>query len=297
MSQGWQRSVAEGRFVSKTIAQSEQLGRVSLEADYLFGRCIPHLDREGRMTGNPELVRAQACPLRPELTTEKVATLIAELATVELVIWYEVGARQCLTFPGFDRHQKGLRKEREATSRIPPADSANAKPVVYSRPTPEESGRTPAQCNAMEVKGSSSSVPTEPATAAQENVYRQIFPLIREHLWLPDKKCPTEIAGKPWSEDQEGTVIRELHKAYSVSDLEVIVLGLGTMLRGLAEAERPEWLSVGAKASLRAVFHTRSGVVQMVEKCRRAYWAVENRKPKKPSKNVGITDAITRVAS
>lgn len=284
--------------MSKTIAQSEQLGRVSLDADYLFGRCIPHLDREGRMTGNPELVRAQVCPLRPELTTEKVATLLAELAAVELVIWYEVGARQCLTFPGFDRHQKGLRKEREATSRIPPADSANAKPVVYSRPTPEDSGRTPAQCNAMEVKGSSSSVPTEPATAAQDNVvYRRVFPLIREQLWKPDGVCPVEISGKPWTEAQEGTVIRELHKAYSVSDLEVIVLGLGTMLRGLAEAERPEWLPVGAKASLRAVFHSRSGVVQMVEKCRRAYWSVENKRPKKPSKDTSITDAITRVAS
>ena len=120
-----------------------------------------------------------------------------------------------------------------------------------------------------------------PRETPAPTVYATIFPLIRAHLWRPDGKCPAEINGKPWSEDQEGTVIRELAKSYSVSDLEVTVLGLGNMLRGLAEAERPDWLEVGSKASLRAVYKSRSGVVQMVEHCRRAYWSVENKRPKK----------------
>ena len=113
------------------------------------------------------------------------------------------------------------------------------------------------------------------------NPFAVLFGLIRAHLWRPDGQCPAEIAGKPWSEGQEGTVIRDLLKSYSLSDLEVVVMGLGNMLRGLTESERPGWLAIGAKASLRAVFHTRSGVVQMVEHCRRAYWTVENRRPKK----------------
>lgn len=114
------------------------------------------------------------------------------------------------------------------------------------------------------------------------NPFAVLFPLIREHLWRPDGKCPTEIAGKPWTEDQEGTVIRQLAKTYSVSELETVVIGLGYMLRGLAESERPDWLHPGDKASLRAVYHSRSGVVQMVEHCQRAFWSIENKRPKKP---------------
>jgi hypothetical protein len=287
--------------VSKSISLSEQLGRVSFGADYLFGRCIPHLDREGRITGNPELVRSIVCPLRTELDAATVGAAIAELVTVGLVLWYDVDGRLCLAFPGFASHQKGLRKEREAPSRIPAPDNPKAQPVdlqTYSGALPPPRGSPPAQSNRREVKGSSiqETVASQPADAAQQqqptgngslpqetpNPFKVLFPLIRESLWRPDGKCPAEIAGKPWSEDQEGTVIRELAKSYSVSDLEIVVLGLGFMLRGLAESERPDWLEVGGKASLRAVYKSRSGVVQMVEHCRRAFWSVENKRPKKP---------------
>lgn len=108
-----------GRFISKSIAVNKQLRRVSLEADYLFGRCIPHLDREGRMEGEPEIVRAIACPLRSELTTEVVERALRELDAAELVIWYDADGEKCLSFPGFEAHQSGLNKSREATSRIP----------------------------------------------------------------------------------------------------------------------------------------------------------------------------------
>ena len=70
----------EGRFISKTIAHSEDLAGVSFHADYLFTRCIPHLDREGRMNGNAELVKAIAVPLRKEITAETIPALLAELA-------------------------------------------------------------------------------------------------------------------------------------------------------------------------------------------------------------------------
>lgn len=153
--------MADGRFVSKSIAQSEQLGRVSLEADYLFGRCIPHLDREGRMTGNPELVRSMVCPLRAELTLERVEAAIVELAREDLVVWYEARGRQCLFFPGFERHQRGIRKDREAASRFPPHTGTDAQPFLISGQsgaTPEDSGLTPPKGSEVKSKGSRSEV-------------------------------------------------------------------------------------------------------------------------------------------
>lgn len=144
--------MAHGRFLSKSIATNEQLASVSLEADYLFGRMIPHLDVEGRMPGHPKVVKATAVPMRDELTAERVAGLLGELAVATgsngqpLVQWYEVGGRQVVAFPAFHTHQRGLKKAREAPSRLPSPDDEGARPVVgtpelvrtNSGPTPDE---------------------------------------------------------------------------------------------------------------------------------------------------------------
>lgn len=161
--------MAEGRFISRRISYSEQLAKVSLEADFLFGRCIPHLDVAGRITGNAVLLKAQVCPLRPEITAETIPGLIRELEEAvgsegePLVVLYQVGTQSVLAFPGFARIQKGLRAEREAASRFPAPPvtppkrrrtSDHVRPsrrrtpdLLPSNPgsTPEDSGPTPAE--------------------------------------------------------------------------------------------------------------------------------------------------------
>jgi len=130
----------DGRFVSRGISQSEQLARVCLKADFLFGRCIPHLDRDGRMSGNPSLVKSTACPLRDEITVEDVPELLRSLAGEGLLKWYAADGKQVLEFPGFERNQRGLKYEREAESRFPSSTSKGAQDLCRI-----ESCQTPAQ--------------------------------------------------------------------------------------------------------------------------------------------------------
>lgn len=149
-----------GRFVSKTISTNGQLASVSLEADFLFGRCIPHLDREGRLAGSPKLVKAIAVPLRDELTVARVGACLAELAKHELVVWYVVAGQEYLMFPGFERHQQGLKKEREAESRIPSPRSPNATRVtldqlpIWSGPIQEKVPLSEVKVSEGEISGS-----------------------------------------------------------------------------------------------------------------------------------------------
>lgn len=110
--------MARGRFISKRIAHSAQLAEVSLLADYLFTRCIPHLDVEGRMIGHPTVVKAVVVPLRPEISADRIPALLSELDEAGLVVWYEVGGKQVLEFPGFPEHNKVNRKK-EAPSHLP----------------------------------------------------------------------------------------------------------------------------------------------------------------------------------
>jgi len=138
----------EGRFLSKSISSDWNLNQCSIEADYLFARCIPHLDREGRMTGHPGQIKGLVVPLRAELDPIGVDRALGELAAAGLVVWYEVEGKPYLCFPGFQKNQKGLRAEREAASAIP--EPAKGRPITtVLRRTPELSGQSE-----VEVKGS-----------------------------------------------------------------------------------------------------------------------------------------------
>lgn len=139
----------DGRFLSKSISLSEQLAGVSFEAAFLFTWCIPHLDSEGRMLGNPAAVKATAVPNRKEIPIEMIPDLLMELASAPkddrnrpLIYWYEVQNRALLEFPGFSGHQRGLRKEREAKSRLPSRKHPQARDLTAGGNTPPDERRS-----------------------------------------------------------------------------------------------------------------------------------------------------------
>jgi hypothetical protein len=161
--------MARGRFLSRSISASEQLASVSIEAALLFTWCLPHLDVEGRLAGEAIFIKSNVVPLRDEITLKRIPKLIGELAAavdrdgVSLVVWYEAGRRQVLFFPGFEEQQEGLRKDREASSKLPAVSEAIR---VLAGATPDQlrsdagsnsgsgSGSTPAQGEVeVEVQG------------------------------------------------------------------------------------------------------------------------------------------------
>lgn len=154
--------MARGRMISRSISTNGQLKRVSLEADFLFGRMIPHLDRDGRTYGDPDVIKATACPLRAELTAEVVGACLSELAAAELIERYELDGEQYVAFPGFAAHQGGFHYDREAESRIPPPDTEGAVRT--------NSGLTPDEVRLIEVKSNKAKgrgrTPASPETDA-----------------------------------------------------------------------------------------------------------------------------------
>lgn len=142
-----------GRFISRSISTNEQLAGVSFAADFLFTRCIAHLDAHGRMTGNPILIKSEVVPLREEITVRSIPKLLNELANAKdhtgqpLVVWYEAAGQKVLAFPGFERQQQGLRTDREAPSRFPAQPVANPTKSNGAHPEalPSNAGPSPDQ--------------------------------------------------------------------------------------------------------------------------------------------------------
>ena len=85
----------------------------------LFSWTIAHLDREGRIHGEPSLLRSIVAPRLNHITDEIVERCIQEWAAKDLVIWYEANGDRYIAFPRFHENQQGLRVDREAESNIP----------------------------------------------------------------------------------------------------------------------------------------------------------------------------------
>lgn len=124
--------MARGRFLDKRITQDMRFTRVSTTA-YLVYLCItPHLDVEGKMGGDPLVVRNIACGLHPDvLTVNEIGQCLEELNREGIIIWYEVDGVKYLKDPLFLTYQIGLRPQRENKSYCPePDDARNTNEIL-----------------------------------------------------------------------------------------------------------------------------------------------------------------------
>ena len=135
--------MASGRMLQRKISKSHDVAmlmeRVSAElgmehgpfAALLFTWCIAHADREGRMHGDPRIVRADVFPLVEHITVTHIATYLQHMQVLGLIAWYEVDGRRWIAFPKFDDSQPGLRKDKESKSVAP--EPNHGTPVADAR--------------------------------------------------------------------------------------------------------------------------------------------------------------------
>jgi hypothetical protein len=110
--------MARGRMINTTIALDPEFNAMSLEAQILFLRTIPHLDRDGLIIGQPAALWATVAPLQPALmATMQDAIDEWVLAGLVEVLPTKIGA--VVYFSSFHTNQVGMRYDREPASRLP----------------------------------------------------------------------------------------------------------------------------------------------------------------------------------
>lgn len=111
--------MARGRMLSAAIAEDPEFNGMSMEAQLLFLRTIPHLDRDGLTNGHPSILHGKVAPLMENLAC-KMKGVIQEWIAADLVIHYTTGKTQVLFFKGFSKNQSLVYYDREAASPYPP---------------------------------------------------------------------------------------------------------------------------------------------------------------------------------
>lgn len=137
--------MADGRMLKKAISKSRKLSKLSGERPMLlYTWLLPHLDIEGRFSGDPLIIKGSVFPRVIFITPELIETDLVELAAHGLILLYEANGDKFLQFTKFKEHQY-LRPEREKKSEIPP-------PPFNSDQSPEPPRSPPAQDKLREVK-------------------------------------------------------------------------------------------------------------------------------------------------
>jgi len=157
-----QRSISNSKHIPALIdAVEARLGEPHGErAALLFTWLIPYLDSAGRCNADAAVVKGQVVPRLKKIREDDIPVYLEEMARVGLVDYYDADGDAWLSFPGFDRNQPNLRKDREASSKIPPPSAGipRAAPNAISCATPaqrrSDAGVSPAEEKRSEVKES-----------------------------------------------------------------------------------------------------------------------------------------------
>lgn len=102
-------SVTQRRAVYPSAATSLSLARCSVEAQLLFTRLIAAADDQGRLQGDPLLVKAQCVPLIDKATAKAVDRWLGELEKHGMVVRYEASDQPLVQIVKWWEHQGWLR--------------------------------------------------------------------------------------------------------------------------------------------------------------------------------------------
>lgn len=110
--------MARGRMLNQSIAEDVEFNEMSIEAQLMFLRTVPFLDRDGLINGNASVLRGKVAPLLD--LPKSMASIVDEWINAGLIVRYTAGKQTILFFPGFAKNQIGMRYDREAASTYPP---------------------------------------------------------------------------------------------------------------------------------------------------------------------------------
>lgn len=184
--------MARGRMVTNNISRDKAINGLSDDTSRLaFTWLITFADKEGRVFGDPALIRSMLFPRRDDISNEQMTRYVTEWANAKLIIWYESDDEQWIWFPKFDKNQPGLRKEREPESEIPAFNPDTCRIIA---------GCLPDKCpvNGMEENGMEEKEKEQPEPERPEifEVYEReigaLTPMIAESLLLAAQTYPKE---------------------------------------------------------------------------------------------------------
>ena len=154
--------MASGRLILRKIVKDKKVLNLKTHIGRLaFIYAVVHLDRDGRIEGDPTYLRNILFPRTLEPTVDEFEEIIKDWAENGLVEWYTVNGEKYLEFPGFRKNQQNMRYDREPASEIPPIPVSLPDEVRQSAGSPPDEVRQSAGSPPDEVRKQCGSLAAE----------------------------------------------------------------------------------------------------------------------------------------
>ena len=115
--------MARGRMLNRKIsmnrAVAELYNSVGPDGVLFYTWLFAYLDVEGRVHGDPQVLKGLVCPRIAGITPEVIRQTAAKAHELGLIEWYEFEGEAYICFPKFNENQPGLRRKREPPSELP----------------------------------------------------------------------------------------------------------------------------------------------------------------------------------
>jgi hypothetical protein len=215
------------RKISVDSVVAKMINETSPAHGLVFTWMIAHLDRDGRMTGDPLAIKGLVAPMVTAVTTATVAETLDKAGCLGLIEIYEDDRGQrYVRYPRFEANQVGLRYGREPASDFP--DPEGCRKVSGSMPEHfrNTSGTLPAEGkgiegNRREGKGRENNN-VEPESLRASG--RVVSPTMINDIWLWYKRWHPKAASKIG--DKNARLCRaRLKEGFSPDDLKKAITG------------------------------------------------------------------------
>lgn len=171
------------RIIKDSIRTSDDINELSWFEEVLFYRLIVSCDDYGRYDGRPAVIKGTCFTLKDNVTGNSIEKALSRLATVGLVVLYEVDGKPYLQLPSWERHQTIRAKK----SKYPAIENGQVK--IFDSNCMQTNANVPVIQSNTNSKSESKN---------NNNVHKAEALALFERLWeeYPNKKGKASVSQK-----------------------------------------------------------------------------------------------------
>jgi hypothetical protein len=263
------------RTLKPELPTDRKLAQLSIEARYTFVLCITQADDDGLLRAEPREALASLYPHDQAITFEDIERWFGELVAGGFLRERRtVDGARVMEICNWRKHQKIDHPAKSRIgplaklSRAPREDVASVSRLDLGPRTLDLGPGTKDQLH----DGATRRAETTSHDNGSDPTFGDLMGLVRQHLYVPDGKPPAD-----WDDGRDGSIVKQLLKAYSPRDVGIAIEGLALVRDHPGVfADEVDWLKRGQKVTLRALYHSSSGVLPMFTIATQAYWKHAN---------------------
>ena len=134
------------RIIKESICTSDTVDSLSWFEEVFFYRLIVNCDDYGRLDGRPAIIKSRLFPLK-NVTSAQIESCLNKLASVGMILRYEINSRPYLQISTWDKHQNIRAKKSKCPAPDSNVNTSDCKcmqmysdvPVIQSNPIQSES--------------------------------------------------------------------------------------------------------------------------------------------------------------